>query len=135
MKRILTLLLVVAGLTYAGSLNAQTAPPPPHARGSADTTQVNKKSEPEKEKAAPSSASEKITIDEGGTSRPKHKKPNAKKSAKKSDEASPSAPQSIAIDESGTSKPKPRPRANGATAPEKSDSTILAPASQVGRPE
>jgi hypothetical protein len=132
MKRILTLLLVVAGLSFAGKLNAQTAPPPPPAKESADTAQASKKAETDK--APTKGSADKITIDEGGTSKPKHKKGNK---AKKAEEPSPAAPGGIAIDESGTSRPKSKPRANSSTATpvEKKDSVILGPASQVGRPE
>jgi hypothetical protein len=134
MKRILTLLLVIAGLSVVSRLNAQTAPPPPPAKSSSDTAQASKKAETDK--APTQGSSDKITIDEGGTSKPKHKKGNK---TKKADEASPAAPGGIAIDESGPSRPKTKPRVETApgtgTPAQKSDSTILAPAGQVGRPE
>jgi hypothetical protein len=140
MKRFLSIVLVAAGLCYAGTLSAQTAPPPAP-KSSTDSTQSSKKAEAEKSK--PAGGSSDIMIDEGGTPKAKPKKRSgAKSSAKKAEGAaaepapSPEAP-GLAIDEAGTSKPKPKPKANSGTVtpPNKSDSTIVAPASQVGRPE
>jgi hypothetical protein len=142
MKRFLTILFVAAGLSLPSLAKAQTAPK------AADTTQSNKKVEAQK--ASPSSGSD-IAIDESGAPKPKSKKRNSNaKAAPKTSGASgtnrsaeqsapapsPEAPGSIAIDEGGTSKPKQRPKANSGTiTPPKNDSTIAAPANQVGRPE
>lgn len=140
MKRFLTIVLVAAGLSYAGTLGAQTAPPAP--KSSKDSTQATKKADVDKSK--PAGGSSDIMIDEGGTPKAKPKKRSGAKSAKKPDAAraaepspSPEAPAGIAIDEAGTSKPKPKSKANTETItpPNKSDSAIVAPASQVGRPE
>ncbi len=140
MKRFITLLLIAAGLTFAGTASAQVKTAP---KG-ADTTQSNKKVDEEKAKSAD------ITIDESGTSKPRKKGNSAKKAAPKQAESSntnsrkpeqgatpsPSPSNEIAIDEAGTSKPKPKSKGNpGATTTNNGDSTIVAPAAQVGRPE
>lgn len=145
MKRLFSLLVVAAGLCFAGNLSAQTATP---AKGSADSTNASKKAGASK--PAPGGSSE-ITIDESGAPKPK-KRPNSANSAPKpASEApkaesksrgsatpspSPAAPSGIAIDESGTSKPKTKPKAHSAT-PEapKSDSASKAPSNQAGKPQ
>lgn len=141
MKRFITLLLIAGGITFSGTATAQvkTAPEPK----TTDTTQSAKKVDKEKGKSAD------ITIDESGTSQPRKKRNATKSAPKKADSSnrnsrkqeqgatpSPAPENEIAIDESGTSKPKPKSKGNpGATPTNNSDSTIVAPAVQVGRPE
>jgi hypothetical protein len=136
MKKFLTILFIAGGLFFAHSVNAQTANP----KAGADTS-ANKKANAGQGDSKPGNGSD-IAVDENGTPKPKHKKKNSEKQGNPNKEAKGSSsddvgsPAEIAIDESGTSRPKPKP-AKAATAPDppNSDSTIVAPANAVGRPQ
>jgi hypothetical protein len=138
MKKFLTILFVAGGLFFAHSVNAQTANP----KAGTDTT-ANKKTNAGQGDSKPGNASD-IAVDENGTPKPKHKKKNSEKQGNPNKEAAKGSgsddvgsPADIAIDESGTSRPKPKQPAKAATAPDppNSDSTIVAPANSVGRPQ
>lgn len=138
MKRFITVLFITGGLFFAHSIHAQTANP----KAGTDTTAANKKTNAGKGDAKPGNGND-ITIDESGAPKPKHKKNNAERSApkgsaKKESSGDAGSPSEIAIDESGTSRPKPKhTKANSGISsdPPHSDSTIIAPANQVGRPQ
>ena len=138
MKQFITILFITGGLFFAHSVHAQTANP----KAGTDTTNANKKSDAGKDDVKPGSGTG-ITIDESGAPKPKHRKSNGQRSApkgsaKKEESGGSGSPSEIAIDESGTSRPKSKPaKANSGTSanPSQRDSTIVAPANQVGRPQ
>jgi hypothetical protein len=122
MKKLLSLLFILAGLAFAHSASAQT---------SSDTTKTKKGNKEAKKSGSGSTQPGGITIDEGGTPKVRGKKPatstnngngapaadstksapkqqGSQSSQKTSGQPAPGSPD-MAIDEGGTPKEKPSP--------------------------